>query len=487
MSKYDFDLLTIGGGSGGVRASRWSASLGAKVAICEESRYGGTCVLRGCIPKKLMLMGSELPAHIKYFSAYGWSIGDGSINWQAQKTARDKELARLENIYENLLSKKGVTVLKGHGKIVGPHKVEVDGKLYTAKFILIAVGSEPSLLDIPGRKWALTSDDMFELTNQPQSILIMGSGYIGVEFASIFNGFGSKVSLVFRRDKLLRGFDNEVRAFLQEEMIKQGVEIIPQWVVKKIVKKEDGRFNVFLSRFNGQGLVSGSKGVGGSGDNALVQDGQSFSQSDLKMKLEKDMVKTVDKVLFATGRVPKTNNLGLEFLGIKTNKRGEIEVNKYFETSAKHVYALGDCANTPYQLTPVATSEGMILAENLFSGSKQTMDYQFIPTAVFSRPPVAGVGLTEAQAREKGHELLVYTSRFRPLKYTVTSIDKKTFMKMVVDKKTDKVLGVFMVGDDAPEIMQGMAVALKAGGTKANFDKTVGIHPTSAEELVTMR
>ena len=470
MSKYDFDLLTIGGGSGGVRASRWSAGLGAKVAICEESRYGGTCVLRGCIPKKLMLIGSELPAHIKYFSAYGWSVGDFSINWQAQKTARDKELARLEGIYENLLSKKGVTVLKGHGKIVGPHKVEVDGKPYTARFILIAVGGEPSLLDIPGRKWALTSDDMFELKNQPQSILVMGSGYIGVEFASIFNGFGSKVSLVFRRDKLLRGFDSEVRTFLQEEMIKQGVEVIPKHVVKKILKKEDGRFEVFLS---GQGLASDSKGGSGSGSKGAGSGSE--------------IVKTVDKVLFATGRVPKTNNLGLESVGIKTNKRGEIEVNQYFETSAKNIYALGDCANTPYQLTPVATSEGMILAENMFSGSKQKMDYQFVPTAVFSRPPVAVVGLTEEQARKKGYELLVYTSRFRPLKYTVTSIDKKTFMKMVVDKKTDKVLGVFMVGDDAPEIMQGMAVALKAGGKKADFDKTVGIHPTSAEELVTMR
>lgn len=447
MSQYDFDLLTIGGGSGGVRASRWAAGLGARVAICEESRYGGTCVLRGCIPKKLMLVGSELPGHIKYFSSYGWSVGDHSLDWSVQKSARDKELSRLESIYENLLSKKGVTVLKGHGKIVSPHTVEVDGKKYTARFILIAVGSQPSLLDIPGAEWALTSDDVFEMREKPQSILIMGSGYIGVEFASIFNGFGTKVDMVFRRDKLLRGFDKDVRAFLQEEMIKSGVNVIPNNTIKKIVKKNE-QFEVELS--------------GGE-------------------------VKKVEKVLFATGRKPKIDNLGLKSLTVKTNAQGGIEVNEYFETSVKDIYALGDCANTPYQLTPVATAEGMILAEHLFSGSKKTMDYRYIPTAVFSQPPVAVVGLTEEQARENNYSIDVYTSRFRPLKYTVTSIDKKTFMKIIVDKKTDKVLGVHMVGDDASEIMQGIAVALKVGATKSDFDKTIGIHPTSAEEFVTMR
>ena len=362
MSQYDFDLLTIGGGSGGVRASRWASGLGARVAICEESRYGGTCVLRGCIPKKLMLVGSELPSHIKYFSDYGWSVDSPSLNWSAQKAARDKELSRLENIYENLLSKKGVTVLKGHGKITSPHTVEVDGKKYTAKFILIAVGSQPSLFDVPGAEWALTSDDVFEMTEQPHSILIMGSGYIGVEFAGIFNGFGSKVHLVFRRDKLLRGFDKEVRAFLQEEMMKNGVNVIPNNTIEKIVKK-----------------------------------GEQF-----EVKLSGGEIKTVEKVLFATGRKPKIDGLGLESLAVKTNAQREIEVNEYFETSVKDIYALGDCANTPYQLTPVATAEGMILAENLFSGSNRKMDYNCIATAVFSRPPVAVVGLTEEQAVEKG-------------------------------------------------------------------------------------
>ena len=447
MSQYDFDLLTIGGGSGGVRASRWAAGLGAKVAICEERRYGGTCVLRGCIPKKLMLTGSELPAHLKYFSSYGWSIGDHFLNWSAQKLARDKELSRLEGIYENLLSKKGVTVLKGHGKIISPHTVEVKGKKYSSRFILIAVGSQPFMPDISGIEYAITSDDVFEMKERPRSILIMGSGYIGVEFASIFNGFGSEVSLVFRRDMPLRGFDKEVRVFLKEEMIKNGIDLISDNTVEKIYKEN----------------------------------------RQIKVALSGGEVKTVEKVLFATGRKPKTDNLGLQPLGIKTNVQGEIEVNEYFETSVKGIYALGDCASTPYQLTPVATSEGMILAEHLFSESKKIMDYHFVPTAVFSRPAVATVGLTEEQAKEKYDSIDVYTSRFRPLKYTVTSIDKKTFMKMIVDKKTDKVLGVHIVGDDAPEMMQGVAVALKAGATKADFDNTVGIHPTSAEEFVTMR
>ncbi|MDE0119719.1 MAG: glutathione-disulfide reductase [Bdellovibrionales bacterium] len=447
MSQYDFDLLTIGGGSGGVRASRWAAGLGVKVAICEESRYGGTCVMRGCIPKKLMLVGSELPGHIKYFSAYGWSVGSSNLDWSAQKAARDKELSRLEGIYENLLSKKGVTVLKGHGKIISPHIVKVEDKTYTARFILIAVGGYPYMPDIPGIEYAITSDDVFELPEQPRSILIMGSGYIGVEFASIFNGFGSKVSLVFRRDKPLRGFDEEVRAFLLEEMVKEGIEVIPNNTVEKIIKK--GNL--------------------------------------LEIHLNRGAIKTVEQVLFATGRKPKIDNLGLESLGIKTNSQGELEVNEYFETSVKGIYALGDCANTPYQLTPVATAEAMLLAEHLFSRSKKKIDYNFIPTAVFSRPPVATVGLTEEQAVDKGYSVSIYTSRFRPLKYTVTTIDKKTFMKIIVDKKTDKVLGVHIVGEDAPEMMQGIAVALKVGAKKHDFDKTIGIHPTSAEEFVTMR
>ena len=448
VSKYDFDLLVIGGGSGGVRAARWSSGLGAKVAICESSRYGGTCVIRGCIPKKLMVAGSELPDHLKYFSTYGWSIGQYELDWLKQKSSRDQELKRLEGIYENLLSKAGVSVLKGHGRIADLHTVEVDGKAYTARFILIAVGSYPFMPDgVSGIKEALTSDDVFELTSLPKSLLIMGSGYIGLEFASIFNAFGSEVTLVSRRDLILRGFDNELRAFLQEEIIKRGVKIVSNDSVTEIIK-QDKRFEV---------------------------------------KGQKSNLGQFEKVLFATGRRPNIKNLGLESVGVKTNKNNEIEVNKYFESSVKNIYALGDCANTPFQLTPVATAEGMLLAEYLFAKSQRTMDYRYIPTAIFSQPPAATVGLSEEESKESGYKVDVYTASFRPLKYTVTDIDKKTFMKIVVDAKTDKVLGVHAVGDDASEMMQGIAVALKAGASKSDFDKTIGIHPTSAEEFVTMR
>ena len=446
MLHYDFDLLVIGGGSGGVRTSRWAAKLGARVAICEDRRYGGTCVIRGCIPKKLMLAASELPNQIKYFSSYGWAINKYQLNWLAQKTARDQELNRLEDIYENLLSNQKVTVLKGHGKITAPHTVVVDGQKYTAKYILIAVGGKPFIPSVPGSNLALTSDDMFELKELPTSLLVMGSGYIGLEFACIFNNFGSKVSLISRRDFVLTNFDGDVRQFLQEEIIKSGVNIINNNSVSRIEKQ-------------GKQLK------------VTTQDGKS---------------RLVEQVLFATGRKPLIDSLGLESMNIKTNERGEIEVNKYYETSIKNIYALGDCANTPYQLTPVATAEGMCLANHLFADSPKTLNYSAIPTAVFTTPPVAVVGLTEEQAK-KQYSIKVYISQFRPLKYTVTDIDKKNFMKLIVDKETEKVLGVHLVGDDAPEMIQGVAIALKTGAKKSDFDTTIGVHPTSAEEMVTMR
>ena len=447
MIHYDFDLLVIGGGSGGVRASRWAARLGARVAICEKSRFGGTCVIRGCIPKKLMLAASDFPNQVKYFSSYGWSINKYQLNWLAQKTARDKELSRLEHIYENLLSQHKVITLKGYGKITAPHTVTVDGKSYTAKYILIAVGGKPFVPQIPGSELTLTSDDVFELNRLPSSLLIMGSGYIGLEFASIFNSFGSKVRVISRRDFVLTGFDNDLRRFLQGEMKKSGIQIITNNSISQIDKTGDQL-------------------------KVTAKDGKSW---------------IVEDVLFATGRKPDLNDLGLESVGVKINESGEIEVNEHFETSTKDIYALGDCANTPYQLTPVATTEGMWLANYLFSKSKEMMNYNCIPTAVFTCPPVAVVGLTEKQAIEKKYQIQVYSSQFRPLKYTVTDINKKTFIKIIVDKMTDKVLGVHIVGDDSPEMIQGVAVALKAGATKSDFDKTVGVHPTSAEEMVTIR
>ena len=450
MKTYDFDLLTIGGGSGGVRASRWAASLGAKVAICEESRYGGTCVIRGCVPKKLLWENAKLHSHIQYFTECGWSVGNPVLNWAKQKQARDRELSRLEGIYENLLSKNKVTVLKGKGKILDAHRVQVGDKEFTTRFILIAVGAYPVKPDIEGAELALTSNDIFEISKLPSSLLVLGSGYIGLEFASIFRGFGSDLSLVYRQELPLKGFDKDLRFFLKEELKKSGIKVFAQNNVVRIVKNKTEGFTVFL---------------------------QSGEQ------------KTVDQVLFATGRKAKTAGLGLDSLGVKTNSQGEIIVDDYFQTSVENIFALGDCSTNAYKLTPVAIKEGMLLAENLFSSSdkKQKMNYNFIPTAVFSEPPLAVVGLTEEKAIEKGYELKIYTSKFRPLKYTVTSVDKKTFIKIIVDKKTNKVLGAHMAGDSAPEIMQAVAVALKMGAEKKDLDSTIGIHPTSAEEIVTMR
>ena len=446
MSKYDFDLLVIGGGSGGVRMARWSAGLGARTAIAEGKGFGGTCVLRGCIPKKLMIYGSRLTSDIKTAGYYGWEVLQPKLNWTMQKKARDKELRRLENIYENLLEKKKVIPLKGMARLIAPHKVTVNKKHYTAKYIVLAVGGQPFMPNIKGIENALSSDDVFKLESLPKKILIMGSGYIGLEFAGIFKGLGSEVTVVSRRNLVLKGFDQELRDFLQKEILKTAVKIITEESVTAI-KKE---------------------GV-------------------LKVQGQKGFLGEYSEVLFAAGRTPMTENLGLEALGIKTNSKKEIKVNKFFETSAKDIYALGDCADTPFQLTPTATAEAVKLSEYLFKNSKKTMDYDYVPTAVFSDPPLTVVGLTEEEARKKNSKIEVYKSCFRPLKYTTTDSDKKTFMKMIVCAETHRVLGAGMVGEDSPEIMQGIAVALKAGAKKEDFDNTIGIHPTSAEEFVTMR
>ncbi len=447
VKKYDFDLLVIGGGSGGVRAARWAAGLGAQVALCESHRMGGTCVLKGCIPKKLMLAASELPKDLQYFSSYGWEVSDYKLNWQAQKQLRDKELKRLEGVYEKLLQKKQVQILKGYGKITAPHKVCVGDQTYTARFILIAVGARPFMLPVPGREHFLSSDDVFEMSSRPASLFIVGSGYIGLEFASIFNNFGTKVSLLSRRKWILRGFDQDVREFLQNEMIKSGVKILTEDTVS-CLKKVKNQIQVEC--------ISGARYL-------------------------------VDKVLCATGRKPFVDSLGLNEVGVELNSSGEIKVDQHYETSVKNIYALGDCADTSYQLTPVATSEGVLLAEHLFAGSEKTLSYDFIPTAVFTNPPVATVGLTEQQASARKIKTRIYTSEFRPLKYTVTGLSPKTFMKLLVNQDTDQVCGVHIAGQDAPEMIQGFAVALKMGAKKSDFDQTIGVHPTSAEELVTMR
>ena len=449
QKQYDYDLFVIGGGSGGVRTARWSAGLGARTALCESHRLGGTCVIRGCIPKKLMSYGAEFSDHFRRARFYGWDLKEGSLNWERFNKTRNNEIKRLEGIYAGLLKSKGVEVFSGKGRLKDARSVEVNGKTYTARFILIAVGGRPSPLNVEGGEYALTSNDIFSLPKKPASLLVIGAGYIGVEFASIFQGLGTKVQLMFRRELILRGFDRDVRQTLQAELDEKGIDLL------------SGRFPVKLQRKENRIHVTDNKGE----------------------------VWTASAVLSAVGRGAFVEQLGLKSLGIEQTEKGTIKINKRFETSCPGVFALGDCADTPYQLTPVATAEGMALSEFLFSKKppEREITYENIPTAVFTHPPVAVVGLTEERALEQKLEIEVFESRFRPLKLTLTDEKEKTYIKLIVDKKSQKVLGCHIVGDGAPEILQGFAVALRAGLTKKHFDQTIGLHPTSAEELVTLR
>ena len=447
MKDFDYDLLVIGGGSGGVRSARWAAGLGAKVAICEDDRYGGTCVLRGCIPKKLMVYASHFADEVETAKDFGWDIEINSHNWAAFKESRDNELTRLSGLYEKMLSTNDVTVLKGRGIVAGPNSVQINSQLITAKSIVVAVGGQPWRPPIPGFEHAIDSDQFFELTEMPKKVVVAGGGFIGVEFACLLNHFGVEVHVVIRAEKILRGFDEEAALFLQNSMKTSGIHFHESTVFEKITKQGSGQLSVELS--NGESI-------------------------------------TCETLITATGRIPKTENLGLESAGVKVNEKHAIVVDKFSQTNIPSIYAVGDVTNR-VNLTPVALQEGMLVAENLFNHKSEKMTYENIPSAVFSSPPLSTVGLTEEQCREAQREIEVFTSSFRPLKYTLGPRQIRTFMKMIVDKETHKVIGLHMVGDDAPEIMQGFAVALKAGATKEDFDQTIGIHPSSAEEFTTMR
>ena len=458
MPKYDYDLFVIGGGSGGVRSARLSTQLGAKVALCESDRLGGTCVIRGCIPKKLMVYGSEFPKFIKQAQAYGWSIGKMQLNWELFNQNRHKEIKRLETIYTNLLQKHSIKVISGKGILEDPHTVCVDNKKFTSRYILIAVGGVPHVLNIKGSEFAINSNDMFNLPKLPQSLLVLGAGYIALEFASIFNSLGTKVKVLFRGDSILRGFDNDVRKHLQQQMSHLGMGFVPSSTPVEIIKKDHTL--------------------------QLIDDKQNTWEAE--------------QILMATGRKPNTQSLNLEAIGVKTNKQGAIKVNDRWESTCPNIFAVGDCANTPYALTPTATAEGTLLSKLLFDKNtdksthnnaltKKEELYNNVPTAVFTQPPVATVGLTEEQALDKGFKVRVYESRFRPLKVTVTHEPEQSYMKLIVCNNTDKVIGCHIVGTMADEMLQGFAVAVKAGLTKKQWDQTIGIHPTSAEELVTLR
>ena len=446
MSKYDFDLFTIGAGSGGVAASRRAGSYGARVAICEERRVGGTCVLRGCVPKKLLVYASHYAEEIEDAEGYGWTLGEATLDWGRLIAAKNAELDRLEGVYHKLLAAGGVEVIEGRGVVVDPHTVEVEGRRFTTERILIATGGWPTLPEVPGIEHAMTSNEALDLLEVPRRLAIVGGGYIGVEFAGIFNNAGSQVIQIVRGDNVLRHFDEDVRQALATEMRKCGVDLRTEEHVNAIVREGDV----------------------------------------LNLRLDKGEHLEVDAILYATGRHPHSHGIGLEECGVAVDPKGHVLVDEWSRTSVQSIWAIGDVTARP-ALTPVAIADGRAFAETEFHDNPVPVDHGFTPTAVFSQPSVGTVGMSEDVARDCcDGPIDVYRAQFRAMKHVLPDRDAKVLMKLVVERETDLVLGVHMVGPDAAEIIQGFAVALRCGATKKQFDATIGIHPTSAEELVTM-
>ncbi|MFJ9533051.1 glutathione-disulfide reductase [Herbaspirillum sp. NPDC101396] len=446
MSQYDYDLFTIGGGSGGVRASRFASQYGARVAIAESKDLGGTCVNVGCIPKKLMSYSAHFHEDFADAAGFGWTVGETRFDWAALIAAKDKEIARLNGIYRKILDGAKVDIVEGYATMEDAHTVSVNGKRYTAAHILVATGGHPTVPEIPGKELGIVSDDFFHLTALPKRSVVLGGGYIAVELASILNGLGSEVTLVYRGKHLLRGMDSELGVFLAEEMRKKGMTILFENNIEAIKSA-------------------------GAGKRVQLSDGKTID---------------ADCVLFATGRHANTAGLGLEKAGVTLTDKGAVKVDEHFVSGVPSIHAIGDVIDR-VALTPVALAEGMVVAARLFNKGGREMSYENIPTAVFSHPNVGTVGLSEEDARKRVGEVLIFKSEFKALKHTLSGNTERTFMKLVVDAKSDRVLGVHMVGADAGEIVQGFAVALQCGATKAQFDATIGIHPTSAEEFVTMR
>ena len=444
MTAQQFDLFVIGGGSGGVRAARMAAQRGARVALAEAAAMGGTCVNLGCIPKKLYSYAAHFSETFAEARGFGWTVGDTQFDWATLKTNRAKEIQRLNGIYEALLSK--VHVVRGRASVLDGNTVRVGDQQFRAGRILIATGGWPQVPDIAGREHVVTSNEVFDLPAFPARLVVVGGGYIASEFASIFNGLGARVMQLYRGTQILRGFDDDIRAFTASEMRKHGVDIRVNTEVRSITK----------------------------------------AGADLQVHLGDGQVLAADTVLYATGRTPNVHGLGLANVGVAQRDNGAIIVDDNYQSSVPSIFALGDVTDR-VQLTPVALGEAMQLVDHLFGNGQRRMSYDGIPTAVFTHPNIGTVGLTEAEVRATVSAVRVFRSEFRPLKHTLSGSSERTLMKLVVDANTDRVLGVHMVGADAGEIVQGFAVALKAGATKAVFDATVGIHPTAAEEFVTMR
>lgn len=448
MASYDFDYFVIGAGSGGTRSARIAATHGARVAVAEDTYLGGTCVNVGCVPKKLMVYAAHFAEDFGDAANFGWTVGARSHDWKTLIANKDTEISRLNGVYKRLLEGAGATIFDGTATLRDAHTVEVNGETHTADKILVATGGWPTVPDVPGKEQVITSNDVFHLEDLPQKIVIVGGGYIAVEFAGIFHGLGRDVTLLYRGPCFLRGFDDDVREILAEEMIKKGVDVRFNSVVEAIGKQDDGSYILDLNK----GSESLEAGL----------------------------------VMYATGRHPRTAGIGLEAAGIELDGKGAIKVNEHWRTSVENIYSIGDCTDT-IQLTPVAIKEGHALADALFKPSGRDVSYDYVPSAVFSQPPIGTVGLTEAQAREAHGKIDVYKSTFKPMKHTISGRDERTLMKLIVARDSQKVVGMHMVGPEAGEIIQGFAAAIKAGATKADFDATVGIHPTAAEEFVTMR
>ncbi|GAA0782907.1 glutathione-disulfide reductase [Roseibium denhamense] len=450
MSEFDYDLFVIGGGSGGVRAARIAATHGARVGIAEEFRYGGTCVIRGCVPKKLFVYASKFSEEFEDAEGFGWTVGERHFAWDKLIAAKDQEITRLEGLYRRNLDRTGVESHDSRAVIEGPNTVRLlsTGQTITAKYILVAVGASPNVdTSLPGGEHVITSNEAFNLSELPQKAVVAGGGYIAVEFAGIFNGLGVDTTLIYRGPEILRGFDMDLRVMVREEMEKKGIKLVLNDTFDKIEKRADG------------GLVGHTK-----------------SGTSLE----------ADQIMFAIGRNPHTRELGLEKAGVEMDGIGAIKVSADSKTNVDSIYAVGDVTNRA-NLTPVAIREGHAFADTVFGNKPWTVDHSLIATAVFSQPELGTVGLTQEQALEKTPNLDIYKSSFRPMKHTLSGRDEKMLMKMIVDADTQKVLGVHVVGPDAGELAQILGITLQMGATKADFDRTIAVHPTAAEELVTMR
>ncbi|HMN83782.1 MAG TPA: glutathione-disulfide reductase [Burkholderiaceae bacterium] len=463
---YDYDLFTIGAGSGGVRASRMSAALGARVAVAENRFFGGTCVNVGCIPKKLFTYAAHYHEDFEDAAGYGWTVPQARFDWPTLVANKDREIRRLNGIYEKLLTNAGCTVLRGHARIVDPHTVEIDGRRHTAAHILVATGSKAQRTRIPGAELGFTSDEAFHLPSLPERVVVYGGGYIAVEFASIFNGLGVDTTLVYRGERLVRVFDADIGRAVEGELAKKGVRLMLATSIDRIDAAQSP------TQSSAQPPARSSR----SGPYTLALRAASGGTTAFE----------TDGVMFATGRVPLTDGLGLGEVGVGLTAGGAVQVDRSFRSNVPSILAIGDVIGH-LQLTPVALAEGMMVADHLFGSRSRRLSYDNVPTAIYCHPNIGTVGLSEEQARAAGHELRIFKSDFRPLKHTVSGRDERTWLKLVVDAQTDRVLGLHMVGPDAGEIVQGFAVAMNCGATKAQFDATIGIHPTLAEEFVTMR